>query len=973
MPIHNLSIVSPQSWRRSYRKTLIKKSDSFFTPGKKKTKKTFGRILFTFIALISLCGIFGFLLTVSWFSYKLPSPDKLIEQKIAQSTKIFDRTGKNLLYEIHGNERRTLIELDKVSEYLKFATIVTEDKNFYQHQGFDSIALVRALIANLRKQGKSQGGSTITQQLVKNAILSPEKTYSRKIKELILSYRIEKKFTKDQILKMYFNEIPYGSQAYGAEAASLLYFNKSAKDLTLDEATLIAALVQAPTRLSPYGTHKDELVARQKHVIDLMLEQGYISEADAQEAKKVETLKKIAPKRENIIAPHFVMYVKELLSEKYGEKIVEQGGLKVYTTLDVDKQKIAEAALQEGVKKNEKNFKATNAALVAIDPKSGEVLAMVGSRDFFDVKIDGQFNVALGLRQPGSSFKPIAYATAFQKGFTPDTILFDVETNFGPSGDGTDYIPKNYTGQNYGPLTMRKALSGSLNIPAVKTLYLAGINNVLDLAEKMGYTTLKDRSRYGLSLVLGGGEVKLLEHVAAFGTFSQDGIKHNTRVVLKIEDNQGKILEENKLDGGERILEEQAAQEINSILSDNEARSYIFGINNTLFFGDRPVAAKTGTTNDFRDAWTIGYTPSLVCGVWVGNNDFTPMNKGADGSNVAAPIWHKFIAESLKNQPIEKFIPPQKIETDKPVLKGEIGNEIKVKIDRASGKLATELTPLSFVEEKIYREVHDILQYVNKDDPLGPAPENPFSDYQYERWEEPVKKWAEEKGYLTQKPPTTYDDLHIPANKPTAQILLPEENAEVRQNILELRATGIAPRGTISRIEYFIDQQKIDSATYPFVVSANLNGLQNGWHTLKAIVYDDIDNSGEAEIGFNLNLENRSSPILWISPENNTTKSFNDFPLALKVNISSAKKIYLVKFYYQKSTDSQKHLISTNTQPEAHNLSFSWEKPADLEVGNYDFFCEAIDIDNNLLVSEKLSINIINNSLPSETPPALNQ
>ncbi len=255
MPIHNLSIVSPQSWRKSYRKTLIKKSNSFFTSGKKRTKKTFGRILFTFITLISLFAIFGFLLTVSWFSFKLPSPDKLIEQKIAQSTKIFDRSGKNLLYEIHGDERRTLIELGQVSEYLKFATIVAEDKNFYQHQGFDLMALVRALIANLRKQGKAQGGSTITQQLVKNAILSPEKTYSRKIKELILSYRIEKKFTKDQILEMYFNEIPYGSQAYGAEAASLLYFNKSAKDLTLDEATMIAALVQAPTRLSPYGTH----------------------------------------------------------------------------------------------------------------------------------------------------------------------------------------------------------------------------------------------------------------------------------------------------------------------------------------------------------------------------------------------------------------------------------------------------------------------------------------------------------------------------------------------------------------------------------------------------------------------------------------------------------------------------------------------------------------------------------------------
>lgn len=958
MSVSSFKIVSPQNWRKPYKKALVKKNRYFFAGKKQKRGKGVAKFFFNLLVLLFLCLIFVSLVGLTFFSFGLPNPDKLLERKIAQSTKIYDRTGKNLLYEIHGAERRTLIGLEQIPEYLKFATIVAEDKDFYQHRGFDLTALIRALIANLRKNGKIQGGSTITQQLIKNAILSPEKTYSRKIKELILSYRIEKKFTKDEILKMYFNEIPYGSQAYGAEAASQLYFGKNTKDLTLDESTLLAALPKAPTRLSPFGGHKDELIKRQCYILDLMAEQGYLEKEEAEEAKKINTLKKIISKKENITAPHFIMYVKELLSEKYGEKIVEQGGLRVYTTLDLEKQKIAEEALAEGVKRNLKNFKASNGALVALDPRSGEILAMVGSRDFFDQEIDGQFNAALGLRQPGSSFKPIVYAAAFQKGFTPETVLFDLETNFGPSGEGSDYIPKNYTGKTYGPLPMRKTLAGSLNIPAVKTLYLAGINNVLDLAEKMGYTTLQDRDRYGLSLVLGGGEVKLLEHAAAFGVFSQEGIKYDIKAILKIEDSQNKTLEKNGLKTGERVLDEQTAREINSILSDNEARTFIFGANNALFFGDRPVAAKTGTTNDFRDGWTIGYTPSIVCGVWAGNNDNKAMTKGADGAMIAAPIWHKFMAETLKNEPIENFTPPLPNEVDKPVLKGEMGNEIKVKIDKASGKLATELTPLTFVEEKTYKEIHNILHYLNKDDPLGPAPENPYFNYQYERWEEPVKKWTEEQGYLNQKPPTTYDDLHIPANKPTAQIIYPQNNETITQNLLTLKAWGSAPRGLITNAEFFIDNQKIEKVSYPFTVLVNLNGLKNGKHSLLLKVYDDIDNGGDQQIDFNLSLENKKELIIWLAPENNSSKSFNDFPLFFKVAVSSLKKISLVKFYYQKSSGFEKHLIATITQPETQNLSFLWEKPLNLESGSYNFYCEAADEENNILISEQFSLVI---------------
>ncbi|RLC39057.1 penicillin-binding protein, partial [Candidatus Falkowbacteria bacterium] len=618
-----------QSWRNNKKKYYVtrnnkKKSTLNLKNKKSKTdyrfkgqkKKKIGEIkkkLAYTAGIIILAGILVGLIFYAWLLRDIADISKLTDRQLVESTKIFDRTGEELLYEIHGDIKRTEVKLNEIPDYIKWATIAMEDKNFYKHKGISLWAIFRGVVVETIRSGRAQGGSTLTQQFVKNAILTPERKIVRKFKEWILSYRIEKQFTKDEILEMYLNEIPYGSTSYGVEAASERYFGKNIQDISLAEAALLAALPQAPSRYSPYGPNRDLLIGRQQYILDLMVEQDYITQEDADVAKAYEF--EFKPPETNIKAPHFVMYVKEILSEKYGEKMIEQGGLKIYTTLDLYKQEIAEEVIREQAEKNEKNYEATNAALVSIDPKTGQILAMVGSRDYFDDEIDGQVNITTSKRQPGSSLKPVVYATAFMKGYTPDTILYDVVTNFS-NNETEPYEPHNYDDQEHGPVTVRKALAGSLNIPAVKAIYLAGVDSVLDVTGALGYTTLNDRDRFGLSLVLGGGEVKLLEHTNAYGAFAREGILYPISAILKIEDKEGKLLEEFKAEE-KKALDPKIARLINNILSDNGARAYAFGASNWLTLGSRPVAAKTGTTNDYRDAWTIGYTPSIVTGVWV--------------------------------------------------------------------------------------------------------------------------------------------------------------------------------------------------------------------------------------------------------------------------------------------------------------------------------------------------------------------
>jgi len=859
-----------------------------------------------------------------WLTRELPSASGVIERPTPVSTKIYDREGKIVLYELYTKEKRTPIALAEIPEQLKWATIVREDRNFYGHKGLSVRGLLRAVRNNLFR-GAAQGGSTITQQFVKNAVLTPEKKLTRKIKEVVLTWRIERAFTKDQILEMYLNEIPYGGSAYGVETAAQTFFGKSAKEVSLPEAAVLAVLPKAPSYYSPYGSRRKELMDAQKYLLEQMAELGYISEAQAEHAKGQEVT--FLPFRERITAPHFVMYVRELLAEQFGENI-SQAGYKVLTTLDTKLQTAAEEAIQEGVARNKPAWRATNAALLALNPKQGDILAMVGSRDYFDTAHDGNFNVTLAPRQPGSSFKPVVYATLFATGaYFPDTILFDVNTVF-KTDIGKPYAPKDYDGKERGPVSIRRALAGSLNIPAVKAIYLAGIEHVLDQAEALGYTTLSDRSRFGLSLVLGGGEVRLLEHVAAIASLGQDGVYAAPQAILKVEDRNGRTLWERRSESGKEVVGKQVARLVTNILSDNDARTFMFGANSKLQLGSRPVAAKTGTTNDFKDAWTVGFTPSLAAGVWVGNNDFTAMKRGADGSVVAAPIWNAFMRKALAGTPVEQFPKPDAYELPgKPMLNGKVEGEQIIRIDKASGKLATDLTPASYILEYRNAELHSILHYVKRDDPLGPLPPNPEDDPQYENWETAVARWAKENGYTVSGivPPTEYDNLHVEANRPSLTVITPHDGTVVGNQEITVSAEAFAPRG-MQRVEVSVDGKVLATITSPpYTAAVPLTNLANGDYTLVVTAFDDIDNARSVSVPIKVMNEQNGQPLLeWIKPAARAQLSAAQFPMAIIVKSQdpATKKIDL---YLRAVTANKTDFLGVATA-QNNRFTFIWDE-----------------------------------------------
>ncbi len=681
----------------------------------------------SFIHVILLLIIIGLAFGMGVFFFvarDLPSPEAIIARQISESTKIYDRTGQAILYDIHGEEKRTVIPWENMPKTIKLATLASEDSSFYSHAGLDYRGIARAFLKNLTKFKIDQGGSTITQQLIKKALLGDQRTLSRKIKEAILAIEIERKFSKDQIFWMYLNQIPYGSNAYGIEAASQTFFSKQAKDLTVAQSAFLAALPKAPTYYSPYGNHLPETLARKDSTLMRMKHLGYISAEEHDQA--IQEKLEFKPPRTDILAPHFVMMVRDYLTKKYGEEMVENGGLKIITSLDYNLQSIAEDVISKQAEKNEKLYKAHNAALTAIDPRSGQILVMVGSRDYFDIANEGNFNVATARRQPGSAFKPFAYAAAIEKGFTDSTILFDYKTEFNPnclpeSSQEKDqyelgcYHPQNYDERFRGPVTMRQALSQSLNVPSVKTLYLAGIDDTIELAKRAGITTLEEnRANFGLSLVLGGAEVKLVDIVSAYGTLANDGLHESPAFILKVEDGAGNILEQYQ-PKKERALSQQTSRIITSILSDNRARSAVFGPNSSLYFPDRPTASKTGTTQENRDAWVVGYTPSLSVGVWVGNNRQQSMTRQGAGISASGPIWHEFMARALENQPVEQFLSPDPVEVSKIMLDGSYVLE----------KNNPDETP----------EIHSILYYIDKNTPRGEAPSDPAIDPQFRNWE----------------------------------------------------------------------------------------------------------------------------------------------------------------------------------------------------------------------------------------------
>ncbi len=820
---------------------------------RKNKRKKFWKLLLKiggFLAGILFLGVIG---TFAYFAKDLPSPDKINKRLIPESTKIYDRTGQHLLYELHGEEKRTLVSSDQMGDYIKYATIVLEDKDFYHHQGIKFSSIIRAALKDVLQRGVAQGGSTITQQFIKNSILTHERTLARKVKEVILAIEIEQKFSKDEILQMYLNEIPYGSNAYGVEAAAQTFFNKSARELTIDESALLAGLPKAPTYYSPYGSHLERLKSRQKKAINGMEELGYITAEEAQKAREVDTLAKLALHRENIKAPHFVMYVIEYLEKKYGREALEENGMNVYTTLDWDKQEIAQRAVTEGVENNLIKWNAENAALVAIDVKTGQILTMVGSKDYFDTTIDGQVNVAIRERQPGSSFKPYVYLSAFVKGYTPETILFDVMTDF-EKGSDKNYTPQNYDGSFHGPVKMKNALGMSLNVPAVKTLYLVGVKDAVKMAKKLGITTLNQPERYGLSLVLGGGEVKLLDHVNAFATLGNGGVKHTKSAILRIENKQGKVLEKLVETPGERVVEEKYVAMLDHVLSTNKYRAPAFGEQNPLRFDDRPVVAKTGTTNEFRDGWTMSYTPYLAVGVWAGNNDNRPMKIGAAGANVAAPILRNFLDQVLGNYDIENFPEYNKDEVladiEKPILKGEIETEEKIKICEIPGKkdeycLANKYCPEDEVKKRFFVGAHNILWYVKRDNPRGEYPENPENDSQFNRWEKAIERWYDNKEgeYIMGEPPEKECD------KNDFKKYFPEVSLVVTKKTssqLEIFVNVDAVYG-VRRVNFYVNDEEINSiSSKPYETVYDIPIDKNN-STLKIKVKLIDDNGNETD------------------------------------------------------------------------------------------------------------------------------
>ncbi len=637
---------------------------------------------FKFLSKLSsgmLIIVIGFLLllfgSVIFFATQIPNPSELTSRDIAEATKIYDKKGE-LLYDIYQDQNRTPIKLTEVPDYVKQATIAIEDKDFYKHGGFSPLGIMRSVFLLIAHRQVEGGGSTLTQQLVKNALLSGERTVTRKLKEFILAVQVERAYSKDQILEMYLNEIPYGGTAYGIEAAANLYFGKSAKDLDLAEATLLAGLPQLPSVYSPYGTHPELAKVRQKEVLKRMVEDKYITEEQAKVAQNEQLIYRTGKSEQGFKAPHFVLYVKEKLIEQFGDKMVESGGLRVTTTLDYDLQKKAEEIVKKEVE-NLTSAKVGNGAAVVLDPKTGQILTMVGSKDYFaDSKPDGctegatctfesNVNVAISPRQPGSATKPIAYSKALEKGYTASQTYMDVKTEF-PGGNQPTYIPVNYDGQFRGPVQMRYALGNSYNIPAVKNLALVGVKDVMSLGYQMGLSTWEPSEEnvnsVGLSLILGGREVRLLDLTSAYGVFANQGKQLDPVSILKVTDSKDKTLFEYHESEGKKVLDPGIAFIISDILSDNGARTQAFGSNSVLVIFGKTVAVKTGTTDQKRDNWAVGYTLSVVVGVWVGNNDNSVMSPVvASGVTGASPIWNKIMTAALAGKSNESFQRPDNV------------------------------------------------------------------------------------------------------------------------------------------------------------------------------------------------------------------------------------------------------------------------------------------------------------------------
>ncbi|MBI2861276.1 MAG: PBP1A family penicillin-binding protein [Chloroflexi bacterium] len=822
---------------------------------------------------------------------QLPSPDALVQRKIFQSTWIYDRNGQ-LLYELWDPQggKRSLVPLTDLPQYLVDATVATEDARFWENPGVDWQSIVRAFLQNIQGQEVVSGASTITMQLVRNTLFTQkeryDQSYARKIREALLAYQIYQHYSKEEILQMYLNEIFYGNLAYGVEAAAQTYFGKSAKDLTLGEATLLVGLPQAPEDYNPLH-NLAAAKRRQAEVVDLMVRHGYLTEAQAQQA--LDEKLTFAAQRSEIEAPHFVMYVRELLERRLGPEAIYTGGLHVYTTIDLGFQKMAEQVVAEQIAKV-RQYNANNAALVAIDPRTGELLAMVGSADYFNTEINGQINMATAERQPGSTLKPFTYVTAFGQGMSPATMVIDRPMTF-PSGAGQPpYRPNNHDGKFFGPIRLRQTLAASRNIPALIVLQKVGIPAMLDTAHRLGITTLTDPNRYGLSVTLGGGEVKLLDLTYAYGAFATDGLQigapvpaneqqpgmreYEPATILKITNDAGDILYEYKPPPPKRVLDERLAYLITNVLSDDEARSSTYGRHSSLELS-RPSAGKTGTTDDYRDGWTMGYTPSLVAGVWVGNADRSPM-QGVYGIAGAGAIWHAFMERALEGTPKENFTRPQGIvEVEICDLSGLLPTELcpkktkelfvqgqepkdkdnvfqKVRINRFNGKLASPNTLLYNTEERVM-EVY--------------PPE--YADWVEEMRKDPMWRGEGDQPLPPGRAPLAPTQVDDSYGAPSTVVI---SSVQVMPGAVDIYGSAVVPNFTSFSIEYGAGRSP-DS--WSSIVSDRRTPVQNGllgrWevgslpggeYTLRLIVRDNVGVAQEARTPVMLQVPGRSQPTL---------------------------------------------------------------------------------------------------------------
>lgn len=827
------------------------------------------------IARIAKFGFIGVLLAtlavfiaIPLLSLTLPSPDKIVRRD-GFSTKILDRNGA-VLYDIFVDQRRTPVEsIDKIPDYLKQATIAIEDRNFYKHQGFDPTGYARA-VYNIIFRRKLQGGSTLTQQLVKNVLLTSERTVVRKVKELVLTLQIEQRYSKDDILLLYLNEVPYGGTAYGVQAASETYFGKSVSDLNLVESAILAGLPQSPSRYSPYSSTPEAYAGRAEQVLRRMREDGYITTEQEEEARSMLRDVEFQPRGASFKAPHFVQYVQEILEERYGASAVEQGGMVVTTSLDLTLQEKAQEIVAEEIAKVE-SLNITNGAAVVIDPETAEVLAMVGSKNYNAEDYDGQVNVTTRLRQPGSAIKPITYVTGLKEGYTASYMIMDVPTVF-PGGIGQpDYEPVNYDGTYKGPVQFRYALANSLNIPAVKMLALVGIRDALETAYDMGITSLEPSaetlSRVGLSLTLGGGEVRLIELTSAYGAFMNEGHRVDPVAILKIEDHNGNILEENKPQKGRQVITPEQAFIIADILSDNQARSAVFGLNSLLNIPNRQVAVKTGTTNDLRDNWAVGGNANAVVGVWVGNNDNSKMKSVASGVSGATPIWRRIVLSALEGKPNTTFEPPEGI--------------VKATVDSVSGLRVANNFPSReeyFIKgtEPGEDNIHVMLEVCKgQPDRLATGPDIARGNYDLKeffvinvpdptanagganRWMEAVNAWAQSQPDPHFRPPTEYcsSSSSAPIN---IDFIEPRDRQSDLGKELKVRF-AIDHVNSLKEVWLETDGVRVRSFTSP-PYEHTLN-ISQGVHKLRAVAKDSENNESERVITIGVGTKWDATPV----------------------------------------------------------------------------------------------------------------